>query len=742
MSLTAKSITAKLLAEENISIVHENIPTAAFDVKNRVLHLPTWENITDDTYSLLIGHEVGHAKYTPETGWHDAVCDKGNVYKSYLNVVEDARIEKLIQRRYPGLSRSFKKGYQHLLNEGFFGVDKEQVKHLNLIDRINTYFKCGASMQIPFSAEESVWLDKISKLESWEETESLTDELFAFCKERAEQEQENHFEDGADESGEGEMEWDDEDSELSMEGDMSDWESEESDSEEENGSSASQETDDTGEEEGTEDSFGDASEEEEEKAETGYSPQGGVDGSMMSHTDKEIRKNIDNMSINENLTIKNYLFKGMEQNIVSYKELMKLQSDSEYVTDVESSRAILEAEHNSFYKHFLTENKRIIDNMVKEFEMRKRASEYARTKLSKSGSLDTVKMNNYKFSDDIFKKVAVEYKGKNHGFIFYLDCSSSMRPMFYDAVVQTVTLAMFCRKANIPYKVISFTSGWVSNDNMPTNLEEGTLFSLPNSKINLLFDDKMNKGQFAKMSGLLLAFSAYRSDKYIRGLTSSVYPVLWNIFRLFEMGGTPLDETILAGIKTCNEFKQEYRLDIVNTFFITDGESHRVSVQGKSYGMEVSYDENKGKSNLVDVKTGKHYRLYIGSGTGTKYSTTNACINLYKDRTGSNVIGYFISTSMNNCKHKFVDTVGYNTGWSCVGEWLRNLKKNGIAEIETNMAHDKYFVITAKSLQATGTSFEVGADASKAKIRSAFSKANQSKKTSRELTSRIMKICA
>jgi hypothetical protein len=34
-----KSLLAKLMAAENISVEHKKIPTAAFDVKNRVLYL-------------------------------------------------------------------------------------------------------------------------------------------------------------------------------------------------------------------------------------------------------------------------------------------------------------------------------------------------------------------------------------------------------------------------------------------------------------------------------------------------------------------------------------------------------------------------------------------------------------------------------------------------------------------------------------------------------------------------------
>ena len=59
---------AKLLAKENIRVVQGNYRTAFFDVKKRVLGLPTWNLDSKDVSDLLVGHEVGHAEWTPEDG--------------------------------------------------------------------------------------------------------------------------------------------------------------------------------------------------------------------------------------------------------------------------------------------------------------------------------------------------------------------------------------------------------------------------------------------------------------------------------------------------------------------------------------------------------------------------------------------------------------------------------------------------------------------------------------------------
>ena len=111
---TSKSILAKLLASENITVSHQNVRTAYFDLKNRTMILPVWQDMDGDLYDLLTGHEVGHALNTPEGGWHDQVKGSQKKFKDFLNVIEDARIEKLVKRKFPGLSKSFANAYKSL----------------------------------------------------------------------------------------------------------------------------------------------------------------------------------------------------------------------------------------------------------------------------------------------------------------------------------------------------------------------------------------------------------------------------------------------------------------------------------------------------------------------------------------------------------------------------------------------------------------------------------------------------
>ena len=54
------------MATENLVIEQRKVSTAMFDTKNRVLIVPVLDkNIPAHTYDLFMGHEVGHALWTP-----------------------------------------------------------------------------------------------------------------------------------------------------------------------------------------------------------------------------------------------------------------------------------------------------------------------------------------------------------------------------------------------------------------------------------------------------------------------------------------------------------------------------------------------------------------------------------------------------------------------------------------------------------------------------------------------------
>ena len=163
-----KGTLAKLLATENLTVEHRKVTTAYFDVQKRVLCLPIWKTASNTVYDLLVGHEVGHALYTPNTGLD-------GVNKGFVNVLEDVRIEKMMKETYPGLRKSFFQGYKELWNDDFFGVNDEDISKLPFIDRINLFYK--GNPEIEFTEEEQVYVDRAANTKTFADVLKLAEDL-------------------------------------------------------------------------------------------------------------------------------------------------------------------------------------------------------------------------------------------------------------------------------------------------------------------------------------------------------------------------------------------------------------------------------------------------------------------------------------------------------------------------------------------------------------------------------------
>jgi hypothetical protein len=180
-----KSQLAKLLATEDLVVEHKKCQTAQFNVQTRVLTLPLWEKASGTVYDLLVGHEVGHALYTPDEDW----TEKVNVPQQFVNVVEDARIEKLMKRRYAGLSKTFFNGYKELNEDDFFQLGDEDVSSFNLADRANLYFKIGNFISLNFTEKESEIIKLIASSETFDDALKAAEELYNYCKKEKKEEE-------------------------------------------------------------------------------------------------------------------------------------------------------------------------------------------------------------------------------------------------------------------------------------------------------------------------------------------------------------------------------------------------------------------------------------------------------------------------------------------------------------------------------------------------------------------------
>ena len=732
MQDVTKSTIAKLLATENITVVQDNVRTASFDVKHRILTLPMWADIATFTQDHLIGHEVGHALYTPLDGWHDATCGNGPAFKTFLNVVEDARIEKLIQRKYPGLRGPFIKSYKKMMADGFFGADITEVNKMPLIDRINVHFKCGLTSGVRFTTEEKAWIPRIETLETWEEVVALVEELYGEAKKELEKQKEEAQDDADD------MDLDDLEG---ADGEMSD--------DMESGEQGEQESQSGGEAEDGE--FDDSDDQE---ANTG--PEGAGPSEPISQTDQNLRDKIAE-ELTEPTTgeVNNYVLEipDWKKKVLTYKEVFKRNRKDiwpEVVTELKFEAPI-------YYKEWQRVNKKAVNHMVKEFEMRKSAAEYARASISKTGVIDTVKMNNYKMTDDIFKRVTILPEGKNHGFIMYLDMSGSMSNYMYETVEQLLTLVHFARQINVPFRVYGFTNviyrdrdiDWNAAQNERQRRHEtrggyhGVAYP---EEVNLLelFTDKMSRADMTRMSQELLF--AYAQNINSKRWMKEFRPLLgfqtraYNRLPAFQLGGTPLDHALVLGMPLAQEFRSANRIDILNTILLTDGCSHTLETSGSMRGLRPYGKEYCTLTNKMNNKT---YR--IKHQTERNGLCTDVLLEMYKDVTGSNVIGYFIERQTQSAfegAHIMMTgrrpSVNYDDK-----EKLKLFRAQGWFKVERPIGYTECYIISDRSLTIVDSTMEdLRADATKARIRTAFKKSQGGSKSSRKMLSDLVTLVA
>jgi len=741
-----KSMLAKLMAAENITVEHKKIPTAAFDVKNRVLYLPIlkWKP-GSDVYDLFCAHEVGHALWTPFDGWHSSISEKGKGYKSFLNVIEDARIEKKIKRKFAGARKCMLGGYSELMNEDFFGLRKMGVdaNDLNLIDRINLYTKAGTQYSIEFTEEEREWVEKVMRTETWEDVVEVTDALYEWCKEN-ESETDNSYSD-FDENDEDEWEESEEDEEnTSPIGSGEDDSDDDSEKSEENKTKPSSKSNE------------DSTEEKDDSKNTSNNFEGGTSSAGMnsdiseepsSLTDDNFRDREEEMSdMSDEVRIPNYLTFpkiNTESIVIDHKVIHKELTDY-----YNNCKGAVDA-GNELLKTFKKNNGKMISYMVKEFEMKKAADIHRRAYASKKGTLDMNKIHAYKYSENLFRQITSLPEGKNHGMVMFIDWSGSMNGYIKETIEQLVNLTMFCSKVQIPFEVYAFTDHYRDHtensnsysfnrekfeyDETPARKKISTykkndLVINQHLRLMSLFNSKMKNRELTEAYRNILLVSDSLSNYY--GYRNHDY---YGAPNNFSLGGTPLDSTIVCAKTIVEEFKTKTKTQIVNVVFLSDGQSNRhmeyINSENKLSNV------NKKSLHIDDVKT--RTRVYPTRDNGKQMDTTSIYLLALKKQLGINLLGFFLTSGGTR---RTASEIGWIMERYPTDEEVSKFRKEKFL-IETETSYDELYIVNTKSLQIDDVDHmeKVEVGATKAVIRRALKKNTNGKLQNRVLLNAFIK---
>jgi len=748
-----KSTIAKLMSEEDIHVVYKQMDTAYFNPKDRELGLPIWDETktTADIEDLMVCHEIAHALWTPLDMLEKAQVRKINF--SFVNIVEDARIERKVQDKYRGSVAVFKRGYRDLTALDFFGIGDKDVSKLNLIDRINLFFK---KQDVEFSAEEQVWVDRVANTKTPEDVLDLAEELYKWMEEN-ESETDNHDtgedigtpdpsgEKGESKSPEGSGEENNEGNDNGNNDSKSDADESGSDVESKSGNgSGEDEIDET-----SKDNFKDSNPEGGTQSSAGSAPVATTDtgSGIDSLRDKDAKDRVyGRIPDTSKLDL-----------VVSYEKLL---SDFKKVIVRNTSKEIdpCWTAHARYVESVLTqldtmkkESKKTVAYMVKEFEMKKSADAYARAAVSKTGSLDMGKLHTYKYNDDVFKKVTTLPGATNHGMVMVLDWSGSMAENLEGTVSQLFNLIWFCRQTRIPFVVYAFSDQYGSHydSRRSTNWENFKSGDIILRKMNLLtlFSSNMNiKEEMEMMHNCLMVSKQWSFSEYQNVGNPIRFP------RELNLGGTPLNEAIIAMMDIVPKFKADTGVQKVNTIFLTDGAA--TSLEGVyTYKLNRETGEHSKDATscnqywndksfmITDPKTNKTYEV------SNKYAVaTDTFLEILKNRVdGMNVVGFFIAGKGKSGKVDKRTLIGLlrEDSYEQIMEKVKFINKEKYLAI-SQAGYDEYYILPGGNSLMTEN--DVLGDeligASKSKLKAAFGKSMAGKISSRQLLNKFVKLVA
>jgi len=629
--------------------------------------------------------------------------------------VEDVRIEKLMKRRYAGLSKTFYNGYKELAEQDFFQIGDDDVNEYNLADKVNLYYKIGNFVDIPFvEFDEMPIVRMIGACETFSDVLIAAEFLYKFCKKKQEEETKTPMDSLESQQTGGNQ----------PASDFADQPEGENDGE-------------------TEESSGGSPMQDDADLNTPSYQSGGVDEEpevkTMESLEEALKQLVENNGI-ENVYLELPQL-DLNKIIVPNSEIHNKCKEywGSWIEERESFYEDIFGEVDKKFVEFKRSAQKEVNYLVKEFECRKAADSYARATTSRTGVLDCTKLHTYKYNEDLFKKVTTLADGKNHGLVFILDWSGSMADVMLDTVKQLFNLVWFCKKVAIPFEVYAFTSDYplvsYSEDGKAAIRElaytkkdglvqVGEWFSL----MNMLTSKTNGKTLEEQMKNLFRLASAFRYNCYVR------YPIPYGM----SLSGTPLNETLIALHQILPKFQKENKLQKVQCVVLTDGEAamlkyHREVHRRFDDEPYIGTSNIYGNSYLRDRKTGMTYSLDC-----EWYEFTDILLRNLRDKFKDiNFIGIRVleSRDAGSFIRRYCGYYGAEHD-KTMSTWRKEkaftLKKSG---------YNAYFGLSANAL-AQDTEFEVKEDATKTQIKSAFVKSLKSKKMNKKILGEFVELVA
>jgi hypothetical protein len=655
-----RALFARLLAGEGLSIVfNKHAKTASINLKTRTITLPELD-LADPQVDWNLAHEVGHAIFTDNDKYVAAIkeMNDSNVFAAYLNIVEDARIERKILARYPGLKKTNWDGSLLDVEDDFFGIKGKDLTQYPLVDRLNLAAKIGGIIDLHLSDTEHQWYSRMMETDTLDDVIRLTKELYTSEKAKGniigvpmlgmgtggnpqqgqsgppsgpQMEQQGH--------GQGQGQGNPQQGQQTQGN---------------NGSLTLQngphgQTPGQGQQEApmptTQEHYN------QKMAQHGGTPS--------DHTTREgtpVEDNVTQQSANKPLPY------GGQGSAVFMVDPMKLPIDrivKGHTTILPLVSELAVSAFKTEFTNYRSSLQPVVNGFVMEFQRKQRAALRLRVQQSKTGMVDGRRLHAYKVSDAMFACKMTLPKGKNHAFKLVVDWSSSMNSHMRGVIEQVMVFVDVARKLHIPVDIYCFSDAASSGWSLPSIDGEITV-----TGHNLLHVYSSRWSQRIQQD-MLLRF-------YCMCLHSSVIP------SGLGRSGTPLYHCMPSVARIVREDTISYKVERMITVVITDGDSNGVQVcGGRTWDGET----------LQDTRMRTWYRH--------EHNSVNLA-NWYRDYTGSTLVTIRLFNEHefrpDRIARSFIspkERVTHDTA----SRWTNDMRDNGFALIDMSTGMNALFAV-------------------------------------------------
>jgi len=319
-------------------------------------------------------------------------------------------------------------------------------------------------------------------------------------------------------------------------------------------------------------------------------------------------------------------------------------------------------------------------------------------------------------------------------------------------LAQLYNLIWFCRRTKIPFEVFAFSDQYSKTDRWDadeiknramSNFKAGNLV-VADFKLLNFFSSNLTVSDEMDMMHILWMYAS-RWNGY-RDWKKDGHP--YNSPLNLNLGGTPLNDAIIAMMELLPKFKADTGVQKVNTIFLTDGCSHRLNGifdyrldtdtgEHKEVIENLPYDYRRNDFILSDRVMNKTYKIS---------DVTNDLLVILKNRVREmNVVGFFIAGTgkTGRVDKRTLYWLLPEEDRGTIMEKIKFVNKNKYLALD-QLGYDEYYVLPggdALAVENEGLSDDL-VGAGKAKLKSAFGKSMKGKVSSRQLLNKFVSLVA